>query len=176
MSERATATDKAALLRRLLDEHRINYLIETGLYLGQGSGMKVSAPNYVAIDCQAENVRIATANGYDVRHGDSAHLLGSVLAELDGPAVVWLDAHGIADDFTEGTEFCPFPLEAELKAIATAEYDHVVAIDDMDMMGEESWQPLTGSRSAADIENYVDGLGCWRRRREHGTILVLEPR
>lgn len=75
----------------------------------------------------------AHARFWDVPHvtcwgGDSRDVLPKILADLDQPAVFWLDAHyfGTAE---EGRRI-NLPILDEVRAISTQPHDHLVLIDD----------------------------------------------
>lgn len=172
----ATAEQKVSLLTeqaRLLKGKRS--MIETGLYHGYGSGMALldagELDAYVALDCQEENVRLATERGYDALCGDSAELLPALLEVPDHPVLLWLDAHGIPGHAPDD-EFPPCPLVAELAAVIACPVTHRVLIDDLHMFegmhAEHDWPALE------DVRRIVDDAGRWTRT-ERDAIMVLEP-
>ncbi len=155
-------------------------LVETGLYLGYGSGMypdlQAWFDRYIVIDCQISNVQQARANfpAATIMYGDSGKLLPIVADGLREPALFWLDAHGIPEDFGEGSEFGPFPLLKELEAVARSPLPHVVLIDDLCMFGRDSWMALVGSPELEELRAFVDGLGVWKRE-ERDCMMRLTP-
>ena len=65
-----------------------------------------------------------------MRYGDSRTDLGQILAEVGGPAVVWLDAHWCGGpDETYGID-AQCPVLDEIAAVNRSRPDHVVLIDD----------------------------------------------
>lgn len=167
-----SAEDKLLALADYRDRYGLKTMVETGLYLGRGSGMSLNFPRYIVIDQDQSNCDSARAAGFDARCGDSGDLLPGVLAELDGPALIWLDAHGVADDFPG---FPDFPLFRELVAIADDPYAHVVLIDDIEMMKGGSESPLVGASTLTELQVTVDRYGLWDRE-ETDEIMRLTPR
>ena len=168
--------EKLVVLADYRDRYGLKTMVETGLYLGRGSGMSLNFPRYIVIDHQQSNCDSAQADGFDTRCGDSGDLLPGVLAELDGPALIWLDAHGVDDDFPG---FPDFPLFRELAAIAICagpnSSDHVVLIDDIEMMKGGAESPLAGSSTLTELRTVVDNYGLWDRE-ETDEIMRLTPR
>jgi hypothetical protein len=165
------------------EEYGLDVLIETGLDRGRGSGMGYGFGHYIVLDYGKENVAAAQAAGFDARLGDSGLLMSDALAVLDGPALFWLDAHGIdchsrqvisAEEFP-GWE--KMPLLRELEAIAGWDYaeDSVVLIDDMPAM---AYWVSVGSGGGPDwraFDAFLDGLFVrWERELRDG-ILRLTP-
>lgn len=166
-----TAQDKVELLDSYGRRHGLRTLVETGLYLGAGSGMRCSAfQRYIAVDCQPENVRLAKEAGFDARLGDSAALLPGILRELDEPALFWLDAHGIREDPEEWPDF---PTLRELELLADDPWPHVVLVDDLWMFVPDP-PLLRGAPSLRQLWAYVDGFGRWRRE-DADEVMRLTP-
>jgi hypothetical protein len=63
-----------------------------------------------------------------VHHGDSAVVLPSVLQQLQGPAVIYLDGHYSGGDTARGA--VATPVWDELRAVAASPHRHAVVIDD----------------------------------------------
>jgi len=79
--------------------------------------------------------RLASYSHVQVLQGDGADLPPQVVAQLNEPAVFWLDAHYSGGMTARGpTEW---PLERELRAIASGgRGDHVILIADARLMGQ----------------------------------------
>lgn len=159
--------EKAALITNYFRRYRPAYVIETGLWAGNGScfGLKDEA-TVMAIDAQTENVVSALAKGIRAFVGNSAEILPAVLVDVEGPALFWLDAHWMGFE-GEPDESCP--LMAELAAIVA--WPHwersVVLIDDMRMIGEPGWP------TRAELETFLRGYG-WHIE-EDLDVLRLTP-
>lgn len=103
--------------------------------------------------------------------GDSADTLPRMLADLDSPAFLYLDAHWwpeVCDDARS-----PFPLWAEIEAVKACSWVRVVVVDDVNCMGREldrntAWKAATQSAILAAMGDRVerwavigDGLVTW---------------
>jgi len=142
--------DKAKVLVDYFDRYGpFRYVLETGIWQGQGSCYQFEPyAEVVAIESDPESAALAREAGHDVRTGDSAYLLGMLLASRDAPAFFWLDAHLVA----EAGETNYSPLMWELAAIRG--WPHAagscVLIDDVRMMGREGWPSLDAVLAVAD--------------------------
>ncbi len=132
------------------------FIIETGIWQGNGSCMQFRSPDseYVAVESHDGSAAQARARGFDVRTGDSAVLLPMLLASRNRPAFFWLDAHLVEEAYEENTS----PLAAELAAILAWPHaaGSVVLIDDVRMMGRSGWPSVQEVLAQA----YVD-TGFW---------------
>ncbi len=145
--------------RQVLREHARTYgatiLVETGTYLGDTIGsLRSDFAKLYSIEFDDRLFRAASRrfNG-DVKtrllHGDSGQRIHDVLAELDRPAVFWLDGHysGTGTGFAGANT----PIFAELEAIAVHRIkDHVMVIDDARLFGQDPGYP-----SIPDLERFV---------------------
>jgi len=129
----------------LIHETALSYdvMIETGLYLGAGSGYG-AAERYVVIDVSEENCARAREQyaGAEVWQGDSALVLPLVLRLVDEPACFWLDAHLVVEyDSEEMVREHPIPLLGELEAIRAWEHGpaSTILIDDERLFGSFGW-------------------------------------
>jgi len=85
--------------------------------------------------------RLAMYRHVRVLWGNSGELLPQVLAQLNEPAVFWLDAHYSGGITAKGPTECP--LEGELRGIALGgRADHVILIDDARLMGQGDFPSL----------------------------------
>jgi hypothetical protein len=171
-----SAADKVVALRHYLTEYNLRTLVETGLYYGGGSGGGCLdlIDTYIVCDFQPDNIDKAKVNypGCVAILGDSAETIPKVVDDLGGPALFWLDAHGIPDD----ADFPPCPLFAELAAIAASPFPHVILIDDLVMMIPGAGTPLgQGAPTLQELRDYVDGLGLWDRS-DANEIMRLTPK
>jgi len=123
-------SDLAQALARAAD---LKDFVETGTYIGHPIGWAARTFDRVwtieinaEFQAQAKRYNPAASNVH-YRLGDSASELPKVMAELGGPALVWLDAHAGAGHF--GSEDnCP--LLKELEAILASPFEHCILVDD----------------------------------------------
>ncbi len=114
------------------------FVIETGIYQGQGSCFQFEGrAEVVAVESDDVSAALARSGGHDVRTGDSALILPWLLASRNGPAFFWLDAHQVTEAGAPGTS----PLLEELGAILAWPHaaGSVVLCDDPWMIGEPGW-------------------------------------
>lgn len=132
---------KVEILRFAAVTSGLHTMIETGLWNGRGSGMSLledgTLSTYYALDIQPDNCTQGKREcpGATVVCGDSRWTLPTVLGQLAGPALIWLDAHWLEP--TEGFTTCP--LLWELSCIPA---HHTVLIDDVRLMGEPGYPTL----------------------------------
>lgn len=127
--------------------------VETGTDKGGGVEMALAAGAEQVLSIELNPLlaadamrRFADDSRVTVLCGDSAALLGEVLAGLDEPALVWLDAHEVLSDAVPRG---PAPVLQELAALAAApRRDHAVLIDDIRVFREESPWRLYDARSS----------------------------
>lgn len=92
--------------------------------------------------------RLMRHGNVKVIHGDSARWLGVVLAIVDRPAVIWLDAHAIV---VNG----PAAMRSEMDAISKDANRHVLLIDDARLCnGRKGWMTLPALEQWADDHGY----------------------
>ena len=176
----ATAQDKYDALLQHARDYRLRTIVETGLYLGGGTGGQLWTDHrgelfdrYVVVDFQPDNIRKAKMNypGAEAFCGDSGVVLPLLLmvGYLRAPALFWLDAHGIPDD----ENFPDFPTVREIEAIVRWPWARrsVVLVDDMDMM---DGQNLVGPHAQA-FRDQVAAVSVWGMA-EPDSIMRLTPR
>lgn len=89
--------------------------------------------------------------------GDSGQRLGNVLAEVDEPALLWLDGHYCGGDRAEKDT----PILEELATIFATGVRHVILIDDarlfegMSHFGEHDWPHIDSVRQMAEQHGYA---------------------
>lgn len=102
----------------------LRYFVETGTYRGETA--RAVAPHFErvltieGVPGRAETVRASMPAHVEVWQGDSGERLGEMLATLDGPALLWLDAHWIyngaplaGDPLMVALPACPLARELE---------------------------------------------------------------
>ena len=126
---------KHAEIRNYAQRYGLRVLVETGTFRGDTLfATRNDFDRLYSIELgeklylQAQK-RFKSYPNVTILQGDSAKVLPSVLKELSGPALFWLDGHysgGITADSAEKP-----PIEAELEAIlAHDNKKHVILIDD----------------------------------------------
>lgn len=155
----APSAVKREIIREHGTKHRLRTLVETGTY-------------------KADTVR-ALRNDFDVIHsieiapnfhrraahrcrnqanarlhlGDSADVMPKILADLNGPALFWLDAHHSGGE-TGGAG--DHPTVAELRSILSDSRDHVLLIDDVREFGVDAdYPPLSAIEDTAHEYGYT---------------------
>lgn len=175
---------KTATLQDYLARYNLDTLIETGLDRGRGSGMGVQVGRYIALDYRQENVDAAIARGFDARCGDSGELMADLLTEIDGPALFWLDAHGIDCHEQQEISVAAFPgwdkipLLQELSAIDKWEHGaaSVVFVDDMPAMAQWVGVGKSALVSAEPFYAFLRALNCrWEQELAAGILRLTPP-
>jgi hypothetical protein len=152
------------LILAIRDEFAVDLFLETGTHHGQTAAWAAKHfSQVVTIEASPELHRAAAEQHRllgNVRfvHGDSRSVLGSELAALGGPAVLWLDSHWSGGD-TYG-EDAECPLLAELEAVRASLVDHFLFIDDARLFlsppprphKAEQWPTLTDVVAALTID------------------------
>lgn len=110
----------------------VNAFIETGTGLGRTTNVaRQIFPRVYTIEAHEGRYRKATERfaGTNVTcvMGESPSALRQVLAEIEGQAIVFLDAHCAYRDSVTG---CDCPLLSEIEAVWAHRLDHIVIVDD----------------------------------------------
>jgi predicted O-methyltransferase YrrM len=151
---------KRLLLRETAREHGLGVLVETGTYMGETAwALRRDFDRIETIELEPTLARLARirfrrTRNVRVHEGDSATVLPQILATLDAPALLWLDAHPSTDRTARGGAI---PLRSEIAAIAAhPAAGHVVLIDDLQYIG----QPGYPSRDELRLPGYhLEELG-----------------
>ncbi len=127
---------KGDILLQLAQKHGIKTFVETGTY--SGDMVDYLDQNYAwekmySIELSERLFEIAFArfigkSNINIINGDSAEVLPRIIAELDKPALFWLDAHECGGTTAKGRKTCP--VIEELSAILSRENNDVIVIDD----------------------------------------------
>lgn len=154
MTTLLSSDGKADLIRDVASEWPTHFtFVETGTACGD-LPLRL-APDFehiVTIEMDPDYFASASIRLRPYRHimpmlGDSAELLGPVLA-ANGPAIVFLDAHEVADAGDSA-------LAAELAAIAHAPIPPVVLVDDARLCADaRGWVSVDTMIGWADTHNY----------------------
>jgi hypothetical protein len=138
--------DKVALLRRYARQHGLGVFVETGTYEGETTQrLSRDFDRLYTVEIDPELARLAR-----MRFGRSPHVtalegsgperLREVLADLDRPALFWLDSHPC----TTKTSGAGSPAVDELRQVmAHPVPGHVVLVDDVRLLsGTDGWPTL----------------------------------
>lgn len=119
--------------------------IESGTYLGETVAvMRHHFRRVISIELDESLFLRASSlfrrnDHVKIVHGDSAQLMGSILAEVDEPCLFWLDAHYSGGVTAHGAE--ETPVRRELEQILTHPLGHVILIDDAREFGDNPTYP-----------------------------------
>jgi hypothetical protein len=126
------------LKQRVVKEYAARYhletLVETGTYLGDMVwSVRNDFRDIHTVELEPLLFRRAVRRFSGYRHvhtyfGDSAELIGRIVAKLTGPALFWLDGHFSAGITAKGQ--VETPIVAELSGIFSDSRPHVALIDD----------------------------------------------
>lgn len=126
---------KKQLIRDLARRFDTRVLVETGTHCGHTIAASLGAFDTIySIELMDElyrhaRGRFANHRKVKLRHGDSAHELPHILAEVSEPTLFWLDAHYSGDGTARAV--CNTPILKELQTIASHQLKkHVILIDD----------------------------------------------
>jgi hypothetical protein len=125
-----------ALALALHDAHDIKYAIETGTYKANTTRFLGEHFDRVWSIEMDENwhkraiLVLKNQTNVTLVLGDSRFKLREVLQELDGPALLWLDAHWCGGARPEQAPEEECPLREELYAIRENDNSHYILIDD----------------------------------------------
>jgi len=141
-----TNIHKQEVIKSYARKYGLKKLVETGTYQGEMiQTMKGSFDEIYSIELsetlhQRAKERFKHNRNVELIQGDSGAKLKEVVAELDGPALFWLDAHYSAGETARGET--DTPIYAELGHIfAAGEAGHVIIIDDARAFGNDPAYP-----------------------------------
>jgi len=135
------------LTEELLLLYGTDYFVETGTFKGGAVKMAIEAgfSDIRSIDVD-EAMYLAAVERFNndsrvtLYHGDSLKLLSEMIADITEPITFWLDAH----DGNAGSGSVQAPLLEELRIIGEhCVKDHVILIDDVQLMGKSFWHDVT---------------------------------
>lgn len=121
------------LARDLAKEGGLSAFVETGTFLGYA--MPWASRSFAkvwTIEINAKYVEQAKIVHRSLKNvtfvqGDSATELPKIVAQLEGPALFWLDAHAGGGSFGNDDN-CP--LATELETILASRFEHCILVDD----------------------------------------------
>jgi hypothetical protein len=125
---------------------RLAALVETGTYLGDTvEAQRKRFRKVVSIELspdlyRAALARFANRQNVTLLEGDSADLMESVVAQLERPALFWLDGHYSAGITAHGS--LDTPVQRELEIILASADNHVILVDDARCFGSGDYPTL----------------------------------
>lgn len=125
---------KQQTVRRYARDYRLNTFVETGTYEGDMVAYQLSTFSKIhtieldPILCKKVRLRFYYQRHVVVHCGDSGEILPQLVAELNEPALFWLDAHYSGGITARGE--LDTPIIKELRAVLDSPLKHIVLIDD----------------------------------------------
>ena len=143
---------KQAIVKEYARRFGLAVLVETGTLHGDMiEGTRRIFQRVVSVELAPHLARRATARfaaqpSVTILEGDSANVLPQVLAQLEEPALFWLDGHYSGDDTARGDQ--ETPVRTELAAVlAHPVRDHVILIDDARAFGRGDYPTIDEIRA-----------------------------
>jgi hypothetical protein len=125
---------KARAIRRHAEIYGLSVFVETGTFLGDMVAAVASTfERCITIELSVDlwrraSARLQSLGGVTCLNGDSSVVLRDVLAEIEGPALFWLDAHASGGQTADAGRD---PIQDELRMIfGLGDRNHVILIDD----------------------------------------------
>ncbi len=126
---------KQAIIAAYQKEYGVNVLVETGTYKGdmvhaQLKNFKRIYSIEISWDLYSRAVERFMKKGHvSIVYGDSGYLLPEIIAEIDEPAIFWLDGHYSSGITSMGETECP--VVKEIDAIFESKNSgHIILVDD----------------------------------------------
>jgi len=122
------------LVNLIKNHYSIELFIETGTFKGQTSSWAAGAfRNVITVENSKELFdeavkNLAPLNNLRCLYGNSAIVLQKILADINEPALFWLDAHWCGGPTHNHADL--FPLLEEIKVVKQSAFNHIIMIDD----------------------------------------------
>lgn len=134
---RPLAEEKRRTLMYLLKKHGVRHFVETGTFRGDTVDYLADHVDSIHTIELAETLHAAAQQRFACKdhikcwHGSSGNLLDSVLRQVLGPGLIWLDGHYSGGVTALGEEVSP--ILKEIFHVAKSRYaaSHVILIDDV---------------------------------------------
>jgi hypothetical protein len=136
-----------ALMLLLKQEFGVKYFVETGTHHGKTTLWasqrfeRIYTVEGSQVFYEQTSRKLAHLSNIKFSLGSSREKLPSIVAELDAPAIFWLDAHWMGDSSTYDKDECPI-LE-EIDVINSSSFDHFIFIDDARLFLSPPPEPLS---------------------------------
>jgi hypothetical protein len=144
---------KQLSISNLQAEFKYSIFIETGTYLGEMIEAQMNNFSHIFSIELSERLYLDALNKFEnnknvtILQGDSGEVLVAVCAQLDQPAIFWLDGHYSAGITAKGKKQCP--IYEELSAIFNANHlPHILLIDDARLFVGENDYPTISELSS----------------------------
>lgn len=165
---------KQSVITEYQEKFGCSVFIETGTYLGDMvEAQKRRFKKVISIELGvklAENAQKRFRNDKHVAivQGDSSKMLALVLAEIDEPAVFFLDGHYSSGLTSRGEKICPIFEELET-IFGTKKFNHIILIDDARLYNGTDNYP-----SVEELREFVKNRNdSYRNEIEHDIIRFL---
>jgi hypothetical protein len=129
-------------------QYKLEIFVESGTYLGGTVAFmrrycrQVYSVEFQPHLAQAAQKRFAGDSAICIFQGDGSLWIPRIVAELQEPALFWLDGHFATGTTREGETACPTLLEMSA-VLKDSSYDHVVLVDDVsDFKGEGGYPTI----------------------------------
>lgn len=161
-------------LRRLADIYGLTTVVETGTYRGDTTafmfrgGCKVHTIELDHRLAREARLRFARTRQVTVHEGDSSVLLRGIVADLNEPALLWLDAHWSSGITARGAE--DTPVWDEIRVALEDGENHVIAIDDAQDFTGTNGYPFIG-----DLGHAVKSLRPDYHFVTHYGMIIIAP-
>lgn len=143
---------KQELVTRYGKKHSISTLVESGTYLGDMIwAQQDNFENIYTIELSkflqvAAKKRFKKDTHINFIHGDSGKIMSTLIKDLPEKTLFWLDGHYSGGITARGDKDCP--ITEEVKAILSADIEHVMLIDDARyFIGERDYPTINGLSS-----------------------------
>jgi len=142
---------KRTLLQRLQRIYQYPYFVETGTYEG-GTAMALQRQFEHIWTIELDEMLFMRAreclnpyNNITCMNGDSKDILPGLVARLDKPAILFLDAHFSGPGTVRGDTLSPLLVELQaIRKSSSVRQEHIVVIDDIsDCSAAENGVPLS---------------------------------
>lgn len=153
---------KQELIVEYKNKYNLSTLVESGTYLGdmiwaqQDNFTKIYSIELSKGLHQQAQKRFRKKEHIHVLQGDSGKIMATIVKEIPGKAIFWLDGHYSGGITARGDKDCP--IWEELKAILSTGAEHVILIDDVRLfIGERDYPSIEGVKTYI-LEQYPNSI------------------